>query len=214
GAAAGGGRGGRAREIADAARGGGDAGLAGGAGAAARGRRGARARQLADTARGGGHAGLAGGTGAVTRGRRGARARELADTARGGCDAGLAGGTGAVTGGSATLARRNADVAREGEWDGPQRALVDAGCSGQVGQRVGVAGEHREVRADAGLARGAGRAHRRPALGVRHAELARRRTAVGVEWHVDLIAQLPEDDDACAARGGGAVVLRHAELAR
>src|SRR5207245_7743228 len=111
-------------------------------------------------------------------------------------------------------ARRNADVAREGEWDGPQRALVDAGCSGQVGQRVGVAGEHREVRADAGLARGAGRAHRRPALGVRHAELARRLAAVGVEWHVDLIAQLPEDDDARPAGGGGAVVLRHAELAR
>src|SRR5207244_2145804 len=207
-------RGAGARQLADAARGGRDARLPGRTGAVTRRRGSARARQLADAARGGRHARLAGGAGAVTRGRRGAGARQRADAARGRCHARLPGGAGAATGGSAALARRNADVAREGEWDGPQRALVDAGCSGQVGQRVGVAGEHREVRTDAGLARGADRAHRRPALGGRHAELARRLAAVGVEWHVALIAQLPEDGDGRPARGGGARVLRHAELVR
>src|SRR5438034_1029454 len=201
-----------ARGLADAAGAGRRAGLAGGAGPVAAGRA-VLARGLADAAGGGRRADLPGGAGAVAGGRA-VLARGLADAAPADHHAGLAARAGPVAGRERLLARhwRNADVAREGERDGLQRALVAAARPRQIGQRVGVAGEHRQVRADAGLARAARRAHRRPALDVRHAEHARRRAAVGMERHVDRIARLPEDDDARPARGGRAVVLRHAEL--
>src|SRR5438552_1139474 len=203
-----------ARGLADAAGRSRRADLAGGTRPVAGGRA-VLARGLADAAGGGRRAGLAGGAGPVAGGRA-VLARGLADAAGGGRRAGLAARAGAVAGRERLLAghRRNADVAREGERDGLQRALVDAARPRQIGQRVGVAGEHRQVRADAGLGRAARRAHRRPALDVRHAEHARRRAAVGMQGHVDRIARLPEDDGARPTRGGRAVVLRHAELGR
>src|SRR6184192_242913 len=202
-----------ARGLADAAGGGRGADLARGAGAVAGGRA-VLARGLADTAGGGGRADLARGAGAVAGGRA-VLARGLADARPADHHAGLAARAGAVAGRERLLAGhwRNADVAREGERDGLQRALVDAARPRQIGQRVGVAGEHREVLADAGLGRAARRAHRRPALDVRHAEHACRRAAVRMERHIDCIARLPEDHDARPARGC-AVVLRHAELGR
>src|SRR6184192_1045827 len=203
-----------ARGLADAAGGGGRADLARGAGAVAGGRA-VLARGLADRAGGGGRADLARGAGAVAGGRA-VLARGLADAVPADHHAGLAARAGAVAGRERLLAgpRRNADITREGERDGLQRTLVDAARPRQIGQRVRVAGEHRQVRADAGLGRAARRAHRRPTLDVRHAEHARRRAAVGMERYVDRIARLPEDDDARPARGGRAVVLRHAELGR
>src|SRR5438876_1006111 len=202
-----------ARRLADAAGWGRGADLARGAGAVAGGSA-VLARGLADAAGGGGRAGLAQGAGAVAGGRA-VLARGLADARPADHHAGLAARAGAVAGRERLLAghRRNADVAREGERDGLQRALVDAARPRQIGQRVGVAGEHREVLADAGLGRAARRAHRRPALDVRHAEHACRRAAVRMERHIDCIARLPEDHDARPARGC-AVVLRHAELGR
>src|SRR5438552_3286521 len=202
-----------ARRLADAAGGGRCAALSRGAGAVAGGRA-VLARGLADTAGGGGRADLARGAGAVAGGRA-VLARGLADARPADHHAGLAARAGAVAGRERLLAghRRNADVAREGERDGLQRALVDAGRPCQIGQGVRVAGEHRQVRADAGLGRAARRAHRRPALDVRHAEHACRRAAVRMERHIDCIARLPEDHDARPARGC-AVVLRHAELGR
>src|SRR5438093_198454 len=202
-----------ARRLADAAGGGRGADLARGAGAVA-GRRAVLARGLADAAGGGRGADLARGAGAVAGGRA-VLARGLADACPADHHAGLAARAGAVAGRERLLAGhwRNADVAREGERDGLQRALVDAARPRQIGQRVGVAGEHREVLADAGLGRAARRAHRRPALDVRHAEHACRRAAVRMERHIDCIARLPEDHDARPARGC-AVVLRHAELGR
>src|SRR5438067_2072482 len=201
-----------ARSLAGTAGGGRCADLARGAGAVAGGRA-VLARGLADAAGGGGRADLARGAGAVAGGRA-VLARGLADARPADHHAGLAARAGAVAGRERLLAGhwRNADVAREGERDGLQRALVDAARPRQIGQRVGVAGEHREVLADAGLGRAARRAHRRPALDVRHAEHACRRAAVRMERHIDCIARLPEDDDARPARGGRAVVLRHAEL--
>src|SRR5881398_102012 len=159
--------------LADAAGGGRGADLARGAGAVAGGRA-VLARGLADAAGGGRGADLARGAGAVAGGRA-VLARGLADARPADHHAGLAARAGAVAGRERLLAghRRNADVAREGERDGLQRALVDAGRPRQIGQRVGVAGEHREVLADTGLGRAARRAHRRPALDVRHAEHAR-----------------------------------------
>jgi len=191
-----------------------------GTGAVAGGRRGVLARGLTDAA-------------AAGRGRRtdlvGIRARAVAGGRRCGFawrhadarladhDAALSRRTRTVAGRGrvgALLDRRNADVGREGERHRLQRALVDAARARQVGQGIGVGGEHEEVRADARLGRAAGGAHRRPALRVGHAEDARRRTAVWMERYVGRIARLPEDDDARPARGVGAVVLRHAELAR
>src|SRR5439155_72365 len=203
-----------ARGLADAAGGGGRAGLAGGAGAVAGGGP-RRARQRAGAAGARRQACLAGPRGAVAGGRA-VLARGLADAAPADHHAGLAARAGPVAGRERLLARhwRNADVAREGERDGLQRALVAAARPRQIGQRVGVAGEHRQVRGDAVLGRAARRAHRRLALDVRHAEHARGRAAVGMERHVDRVARLSEDDDARPARGGRAIVLRHAELGR
>src|SRR5439155_1265573 len=174
-----------ARRLADAAGGGRRADLAGGAGAVAGGGA-VLARGLADAAGGGRRADLAGGAGAVAGGRA-VLARGLADAAPADHHAGLAARAGAVAGRERLVAgpRRNADITREGERDGLQRALVAAARPRQIGQRVRVAGEHRQVRRDAGLGRAARRAHRRPALDVRHAEHARRRAAVGMERHVD-----------------------------
>src|SRR5439155_831398 len=164
-----GGRAVRARGLADAAGRSRRADLAGGTRPVAGGRA-VRARGLADAAGGCRRAGLARGAGPVAGGRA-VLARGLADARPADHHAGLAARAGAVAGRERLLAghRRNADVAREGERDGLQRALVDAARPRQIGQRVGVAGEHRQVRADAGLARAARRAHRRPALDVRHA---------------------------------------------
>src|SRR5205823_6508119 len=205
-------RGLQAAAVPDAGRG---ADQAVGADAVAHGRRGVLARGLADAARGGGSADLAGGAGTVAGGGGAVLARRLADARPADHHAGLSGRAGPVAGRERLLAgpRRNADTTREGERDGLQRALVDAARPRQIGQRVRVAGEHRQVRADARLGGAARLAHRRPALDVRHAEHARRRAAVGMERHVDRIARLPEDDDARPARGR-AVVLRHAELVR
>src|SRR5438067_3603887 len=202
-----------ARRLADAAGGGRGADLARGAGAVAGGRA-VLARGLADAAGGGGRADLARGAGAVAGGRA-VLARGLADARPADHHAGLAARAGAVAGRERLLAGhwRDADVAREGERDRLQRALVDAARPGQIGQRVGVRRQHGEIRRDARLGRAARRAHRRPAIGIRHAEHARGRAAVGMERHVDRIARLPEDDDARPARGR-AVVLRHAELVR
>src|SRR6184192_1335526 len=202
-----------ARGLADAAGGGRRADLADGARPVAGGCA-VRARGLADAAGGGRRAGLTRRAGAVAGGRA-VLARGLADARPADHHAGLAARAGAVAGRERLLAGhwRDADVAREGERDGLQRALVDAARPRQIGQRVGVAGEHREVLADAGLGRAARRAHRRPALDVRHAEHACRRAAVRMERHIDCIARLPEDHDARPARGC-AVVLRHAELGR
>src|SRR5213080_3618979 len=202
-----------ARGLADAAGGGRRADLARGARPVAGGRA-VRARGLADAAGGGRRAGLTRRAGAVAGGRA-VLARGLADARPADHHAGLAARAGAVAGRERLLAGhwRDADVAREGERDRLQRALVDAARPGQIGQRVGVRRQHGEIRRDARLGRAARRAHRRPAIGIRHAEHARGRAAVGMERHVDRIARLPEDDDARPARGR-AVVLRHAELVR